>query len=92
MIFDHLGYRRPTVHPVPVIEATELIVLDVFNTGARQITLGDVEHYLHGLRSHPPECACGRCQAAAVVRSDRVLMVVRSWQRQLAITRLRARR
>ena len=38
---------------VRVVEATELIALDVFNTGARQITLGDVEHYVHELRAIP---------------------------------------
>ena len=25
VIFDHLGYRRPTVHPVRMIEAVELV-------------------------------------------------------------------
>ena len=29
-----------------VVQATELLALDVFNSGAREITLGDVEHYL----------------------------------------------
>jgi hypothetical protein len=57
---------------VRVIEATELIALDVFNSGARQITLGDVEHYIHGLRAHCPQCRCGRCSAAAIVRPERV--------------------
>ena len=75
-----------------VTEATELLALDVFNSGRRQITLADVEHYLGALRNHPPECVCGRCAAAAIVRPDRVLMIVRVWQRQLAVTRLRARR
>ena len=74
------------------VQATELIALDVFNSGARQITLGDVEHYLAQLRSHSPQCRCGRCQAAAIVRPDRVLMIVRSWQRQVRTTRTRALR
>ena len=73
-----------------VDEAQELLALDVFNTGARQITLCDVEHYLSQLRSHSPECRCGRCQAAAIVRPDRVLMIVRSWQRQARATTVRA--
>ena len=73
-------------------EATELLALDVFNTGARQITLGDVEQYLGQLRNLCPECACGRCQLAAIVRPDRGLMIVRAWQRQLATTRMRALR
>ena len=29
VIFDHLGYRRPTVHPVRVIEAVELVACHV---------------------------------------------------------------
>ena len=88
-VFDDHGAANGLC--VRVIEATELLALDVFNTGPRQITLGDVEHYLGQLRNHSPECRCGRCQAAATVRPDRVLMVVRVWQRQLAVTRLRAR-
>ena len=79
-------------HRLRVIEAIELVALDVFNSGRRQITLADVEHYLSQLLSHCPECTCGRCQAAAIVRPDRVLMIVRVWQRQLAVTRLRALR
>ena len=57
---------RSTVCAVRVIEATELLALDVFNAGGRQITLGDVEHYLHELRGHVDECRCGRCAAAAM--------------------------
>jgi hypothetical protein len=56
-------------------QATELLALDLFNTGARQIKLWDVEHCIHELRSHSHECRCGRCQAAAMVRPDRVLML-----------------
>ena len=70
--------------------ATELIALDVFNPGARQITIGDVEQYVHELRAHCPECRCGRCSAAAIVRPDRVLMIVRAWQREVRQTRVRA--
>ena len=72
-----------------VVEATELLALDVFGSGARQITLSDVEHYLGHLRSHSPESRCGCCQAGAIVRPDRVLMVVRSWQRQVRATKVR---
>jgi hypothetical protein len=77
---------------VRVVQATELLALDVFNSGARQITIGDVEHYIAELRGHPPQCRCGRCEAAAIVRPDRVLMIVRVWQRQVAKTRVRALR
>ena len=41
-------------HRLRVIEAIELVALDVFNAGARQITLGDVERYLGALRNQSP--------------------------------------
>jgi hypothetical protein len=88
----HRRHGGSTVCAVRVVEATELLALDVFGSGARQITLSDVEHYLGQLRSHSPECRCGCCQAAAIVRPDRVLMVVRSWQRQVRATKVRGMR
>ena len=87
-----LNRSGATLTPVRAIEATELIALDVFNTGAHQVTLGDVERYLRQLRGHVPDCGCDRCEAAAMVRADGVLMIVRAWQRQLAATRVRALR
>ena len=81
-----------TLSVVRTVEATELLACDLFNTGGRQITLGDVERYLCQLRGHPPQCTCGRCEAAALVRPDRVLMIVRVWQRQVRATRVRALR
>ncbi len=77
---------------VHVTEATEMLALDVFNSGARQITLGDVEHYVAELRGHGAECRCGRCAAAAIVRPDRVLMIVRAWQRQAYAAKMQALR
>ena len=77
---------------VDTVQATELLALDIFNSGARQITIGDVECHIHRLRGHPAACPCGRCTAAAIVRPDRVLMIVRIWQRQVRATRLRALR
>ena len=34
----------------------------------------------------------GRCSAAAIVRADRVLMIVRAWQHRMAETRVRVMR
>ena len=62
VIFDHLGYRRPTVHPVRVIEAVELVAADVFNLAEQtrqRITFGDVERHLAQLASHPPTVTVG---------------------------------
>ena len=92
-MFDDIGAGPGlTFCAVRDVQATELIALDVFNSGARQITLGDVEHYIHELRAHGPQCRCGRCSAAAVVRPDRVLMIVRAWQRRMPATRMRTLR
>ena len=77
---------------VHVVKATELLALDVFNSGARQITLSDVEQHVRRLRGHPPQCPCGRCSAAALVRPDRVLMIVRAWQREVRATKVRGTR
>ena len=43
VIFDHLGYRRPTVHPVRMIEAVELVACHVFNLADR-----DDQQRVHG--------------------------------------------
>ena len=87
-----LNRSGATLTPVRAVEATELLACDMFNTGGRQITLGDVERYLRQLRGHLPGCDCGHCEAARLARADRVLMIVRVWQRQLAVTRVRALR
>jgi hypothetical protein len=92
-VFDDFGAATGLRScPVHVVQATELLALDVFSSGGRQITLGDVECYIHGLRSHSPQCRCGRCAAAAIVRPDRVLMIVRARQQQLRATKVRALR
>ena len=47
VIFDHLGYRRPTAHPVRVIEAVELPATSSTSPSEtrQRITFGDVERY-----------------------------------------------
>ena len=77
--------------PCMSYQATELIALDLFNSGARQITIGDVEcHVRPSTRPSRTVPERGRCEAAAMVRPDRVLMVVRAWQRQAYATKVRA--
>lgn len=51
-------------HRLRVIEAIELVALDVFNARRRQITLGDVEHYLSQLLSHCVWSVPGGCDRA----------------------------
>ena len=67
VILDHLGYRRPTVHAVRVIEAVELVACHVFNLAeqtCQRFTYGDVERYLAQLAARPGDCDCGRCALA----------------------------
>ena len=35
VLFDHLGYRRPTVHAVRMVEAVELVACHVFHMADR---------------------------------------------------------
>ena len=96
VIFDHLGYRRrPTVHPVRVIEAVELVACPVFTIAEQtrqRLTFGDVERYLAQLAAHPPDCTCGRCPLVSRVTAQRVCAIASGWQRQVRATRVRALR
>ena len=76
VLFDHLGYRRPTAHPVRVVEAVELVACHVFNLAEQtrqRLTFGDVERYLAQLAAHPgdlwlwPLCA-GAPSSSSMVR------------------------
>ena len=79
VIFDHLGYRRrPTVHPVRVIDAVELVACPVFTIAEQtrqRLTFGDVERYLAQLAAHPPDCTCGRCPLVLRVTAQRVYAI-----------------
>ena len=48
VIFDHLGYRRPTVHAVRMVEAVELVACHVFHMADR-----DDRQCLHGDGADP---------------------------------------
>ena len=44
------------------------------------------------LLAHPPECRCGRGEAAAVARVGHIWQIVVAWERSTTATRRRARR
>jgi hypothetical protein len=44
------------------------------------------------LLEHPPECACGKCEAAAVARPVHIYLIASAWERATAATRRRAAR
>jgi hypothetical protein len=79
VLFDHLGYRRPTVHPVRVIEAVELVACHV-------------GRYLAQLAAHLGACGYGRCVLAPRGTPLRVYAIASGWQRQVRATRVAAMR
>ena len=88
--FDPLGCRRPTVHPVRVIEAVELVACHVFTLAEQtrqRLTFGDVERYLAQLlAAHPGDCGCRRSVLAPRVTAHRVYAIASGWQRQVRAT------
>ena len=94
VLFDHLGYRRPTVHAVRVIEAVELVACYVFNMAHRDdqhVSMEMVRTRLDRLREHPADC-CQLCRAAAMVAPADVYRIAKQWEWQCTATRLRALR
>ena len=77
VIFDHLGYRRPTVHPVRMIEAVELVACHVFNLAeqTRQRVTLDVTSSVTWpswaliLRAPVAVCGAARVRRLASMRS-----------------------
>ena len=54
---------------VRAVEATEIVVLDVFNRADGQpISMSVVQQRLEQLRAHRPSCRCGLCGLAVRVR------------------------
>jgi hypothetical protein len=80
---------------VRMVEAAELVAIDVFETAqatGRPITITTelVKRHVAELLAHPPECACGRCEAAATASIGHIWRVVTSWQGCIEATRRRA--
>ena len=87
-------YRRPTAHPVRMVEAVELVACHVFHMADRDdqsVSMEMVRQRLTRLREHPPGC-CQLCVAAAKVAAADVYRVAKAWQWQTTATRLRALR
>jgi len=80
---------------VRTVEASELIATDLFSQADEnryRITLGDVERHLAQLAMHPHDCSCERCGLLPRVSAQRIFMIASAWQRQVRLTRVRARR
>jgi hypothetical protein len=71
-------------------DADDLIAVDVFNAAQSRgepVTMVLVRRVVDGLLAHPPECGCGRCEAAAIARVGDVWNIASGWQRAIAATK-----
>jgi hypothetical protein len=71
-------------------DADDLVAVDVFNAAevtGEPVTMALVRRLVDGLLTHPPECGCGRCEAAAIARVGEVWQIASGWQRAVAATK-----
>lgn len=74
-------------------DADSLIAIDCYNAaqGAREpVTTALVRRVIDDLLTHPAECECGHCEAAAIARVGDVYNIAASWQRIVAAVPRRA--
>lgn len=83
---SHTGAMR-------MADADSLIAIDCYNAaqGAREpVTMALVRRVIDELLTHPAECECGHCEAAAIARVGDVCTIATSWQRVVAAVPRRA--
>jgi hypothetical protein len=71
-------------------DADDLVAVDVFNAAqaaGEPVTTALVRRVVDDLLTHPPECGCGRCEAASTARVGDVRNIASSWQRAVAATK-----
>jgi hypothetical protein len=77
-------------------DADDMVAVDVFNAAqvtGEPISMTLVKRVVDDLLTHPPECGCGHCEAAAVARLKDVWDIASGWQKAVAsITSKRAAR
>jgi hypothetical protein len=79
-----------TLTTMRMADADDLIAVDVFNAAqatGEPVTMVLVRHVVDALLVHPPECDCGRCEAAAIARVGDVWNIASGWQRAIAATK-----
>jgi hypothetical protein len=68
-------------------DADDLVAVDVFNAAqvtGEPISMTLVRRVVDDLLTHPPECGCGHCEAAAVARLKDVWDIASGWQKAVA--------
>ena len=77
-------------------DADDLVAVDVFNAAqvtGEPVSMTLVRRVVDDLLTHPPECGCGYCEAAAIARVKDVWDIASGWQKAVAtITSHRAAR
>jgi hypothetical protein len=74
-------------------DADDMVAVDVFNAAqviGEPVTMTLVRQVVDDLLSHPRECECGHCEAAAVARVKDVWDIAAGWQKAVA-TNVRGR-
>lgn len=70
-----------------IADADNLIAIHCFNaaqSAGKPVTTTLVRQIVDELLTHPTECECGHCEAAAIARIGDVCNIATSWQRVVA--------
>ncbi len=76
-------------------DADDLVAVDVFNAAqvtGEPVTWELVRRVVDDLLTHPPDCECGHCEAAAVARVGDVWHIASGWQKTVSAIRRRPAR
>ena len=76
-------------------DADDLVAVDVFNAArvtGEAVTSALVKRVVDDLLTHPADCACGHCEAAAVARVGDVWLIASGWQKAVSAIQRRAAR
>ncbi|WIM89785.1 hypothetical protein PT015_10365 [Candidatus Mycobacterium wuenschmannii] len=68
-------------------DADSLIAIDCFNAAqaaSEVVTTALVRRVVEELLTHPTQCDCGHCEAAAIARIGDVCIIATNWQRAVA--------
>jgi hypothetical protein len=76
-----------------IADADNLIAIDCYNaaqSAGEPVTAALARQIIDELLTHPTECECGHCEAAAIARIGDVCNIATSWQRIVAAVPRRA--
>lgn len=76
-----------TLMTMRMADADDLVAVDVFNAAqvtGEPVSMTLVRRVVDDLLTHPTECRCGHCEAAAVARVKDVWDIASGWQKAVA--------